>query len=111
MAVAEIMVMFEEEVGVMVEFEKERVVDEVGTVRVERVDVFGKDVMEAVVEVAVVEGTEVIAPKIEVAAPPRMEVMSETMSRSPRISVSDMVRVWLSMGMGMVRVWAKDVIV
>ena len=104
MAVAETRVIFEEGVRVRVEFERERVVYKVGTVRVERVRVvvFGKDSMGGVV---------VTAPKTEVATPPRMEVMSEMRPRARRCSALGMVSVWLPVGIGMVRVFTEEVVV
>ena len=103
-AVAETRVIFEEGVRVRVEFERERVVYKVGTVRVERVRVvvFGKDSMGGVV---------VTAPKTEVATPPRMEVMSEMRPRARRCSALGMVSVWLPVGIGMVRVFTEEVVV
>jgi hypothetical protein len=101
-AVAETRVIFEEGVRVRVEFERERVVYKVGTVRVEMAVVFGKDFTGGVV---------VTAPKTEVAAPPRMEVMSEMRPRSPRCSALGMVTVWLPVGIGMVRVFTEEVVV
>jgi hypothetical protein len=84
-----------------VEFKRERVVYKVGTVRVEMVVAFGKDFMRGVV---------VTAPKTEVAASSRIDVMSEMRPRSARCSALAMVTVWLPVGIGLARVFTEVVV-